>query len=80
MSTQHDKFESWGLFIFGSLLLVMSFPGLVRYMLTGDTYFHGYRNVPFDLFGGEAFLMLMAHFLIGAYLFWLGARRLIGKA
>jgi|APMI01.1.fsa_nt_gi hypothetical protein len=79
MADRPDKYASWAMFLFGALLVVKSLPGLMRFMLTGDTYFAGYKSIPLDLTGGDAVLMLSAHFAAGAYFCWLGAKRLTGK-
>ena len=80
MPPKHDNFASWAIFVAGSACLIIGLPGLIRYVLTGDTHFDGYRSVPLQLTGGDAALVLAAHSALGAYLLWLAIRRLTGKA
>ena len=79
MAYKHDNFASWAIFVGGCAFLIIGAPGLVRFMLTGDTYFNGYRSVPLQLTGGDAALVLAAHTFLGAYLLWIASKRLMGK-
>ena len=79
MSKQSDPYAAWATFFAGGVFFILGLPGLVRFVLTGDTYFRGYKSVPFDLVGGEAALVLGVHLLIGLYFLWLGAQKLTNK-
>ncbi len=79
MTYKHDNFASWAIFVGGCACLIIGAPGLLRFMLTGDTHFNGYRSVPFQLTGSDAALVLAAHTFLGTYLLWVATRRLTGK-
>ena len=67
----------WLLVLLGGALVYFSYAPFLAYLQTGGAFRGHSRNLPFDLYGGDAVLFNGTCILIGLFLIAAGLRKLI---